>query len=299
MPPSRTSAGRVLVIGDVMVDIIVRAEGPLVPGSDRRASIQSRQGGSAANQAVWLARFGVETDFVGRVAEEDRAAQAAIFRNAGVSPILSGDAKLPTGRLVAIVDAAGERSFLTDRGANDGLSPGDIPLDRLAGASLVHLSGYSFVAEGPRAAARAAIARARELSIPVSVDPASTAFLLEIGAARFLEWIAGASIIFPNAAEAAVLTALADDDAQTDALAALFPLVVVKRGAAGAEAAAGAARWRRLADPAVAIDSTGAGDAFVAGFLASWLGGAAHQDSLARAVAAGGLATQAVGGRPA
>jgi sugar/nucleoside kinase (ribokinase family) len=299
VPPSSTGAGRVLVIGDVMIDIIVRAEGPLVPGSDRRASIESRQGGSAANQAVWLARFGVRTDFVGRVAEADRAAQEAIFRDAGVNPFLSGDDALPTGRLVAIVDDTGERSFLTDRGANDGLSIDDIPLERLAGAALIHLSAYTFVAERPRAAAREVIACARARSIPVSVDPASTAFLLEIGAARFLEWIAGASIIFPNAAEAAVLTGLADDDAQTEALAGLFPLVVVKRGAAGAEVAAGGARWRRPADPTAAIDSTGAGDAFVAGFLSGWLGGAEHQDSLARAVAAGGLATQAVGGRPA
>ena len=52
------SGGRVLVVGDVMTDIVVLPEGPIVRGSDRRAAIRSRPGGSGANQAVWLAHFG-------------------------------------------------------------------------------------------------------------------------------------------------------------------------------------------------------------------------------------------------
>ena len=60
-------AARVVVIGDVMVDWLVRPEGPIAIGSDRRAAIVARPGGSAANQAVWLAHFGVAVDFIGRV----------------------------------------------------------------------------------------------------------------------------------------------------------------------------------------------------------------------------------------
>ena len=52
--------GRVLVVGDVMTDIICKPEGPLVVGSDRRALIRMRPGGSGANQAVWMAAFGLD-----------------------------------------------------------------------------------------------------------------------------------------------------------------------------------------------------------------------------------------------
>src|SRR5476651_2524077 len=112
-------SGRVLAIGDVMIDLVVRPDGPIVFGSDRRAQIVTKQGGSAANQAAWLAHFGAEVDFAARVGARDLAEQSAIFREAGVAPHLVGDAERETGRLVAIVDVGGERSFLTDRGANE------------------------------------------------------------------------------------------------------------------------------------------------------------------------------------
>ena len=70
---ARPALPRILVIGDVMTDVIVRPEGPLARGSDRRASIAFKPGGSAANQAAWLASFGVEVDFVGRVGAADVA----------------------------------------------------------------------------------------------------------------------------------------------------------------------------------------------------------------------------------
>src|SRR5271166_6939659 len=103
---------RILVIGDVMIDIIVRPEGPLSRGSDRRASIAVEPGGSAANQAAWLAAFGVAVDLVARVGDDDVEAEAARLRNAGVTPHLVGDAERQTGRLVALIDPSGERSFL-------------------------------------------------------------------------------------------------------------------------------------------------------------------------------------------
>src|ERR1700734_2158960 len=118
---------RALVVGDVMIDMIVRPEGPLAIGSDRRASIVARPGGSAANQAAWLAHFGVDTRFVGRVAAADHAAQSAVLRAAGGEPHLVADETHETGRLIALVDPQGQRSFLTDRGANDQLSASDIP----------------------------------------------------------------------------------------------------------------------------------------------------------------------------
>jgi sugar/nucleoside kinase (ribokinase family) len=288
---------KVLVIGDVMIDLIVRPEGPLAIGSDRRSTIVARPGGSAANQAVWLAYFGVAVAFVGRVGAADHAAQTAMFRRAGVEPHLVADEALETGRLIALIDPSGERSFLTDRGANDALGDENIPDALIAEADLIHLSGYSFVAAQPRQAVRRVLKRAGET--PVSVDPASAEFLREMGPENFLAWTRGAQLCFPNGEEAEVLTGSGDRAAQMTDLARHYALAVVKRGAEGCEAAAGVDRWRATAPPAKAIDTTGAGDAFVAGFLAARLAGAPIEDCLIGASAAGAVATEIVGGRPA
>ena len=222
---------RILVIGDVMTDVIVRPEGPLVRGSDRRASITVQPGGSAANQAAWLASFGAKVDFVARVGSSDVQSETARLEAIGVAPHLIGDPKHETGRLVALVDADGERSFLTDRGANDALEAGDIPDALIEGAALIHLSGYSFFAPSPRAAVLDAMRRAGDK--PISVDPASAEFLREVGADKFLAWTQGAAILFPNEEEAAILAGSDDPETQCARLAAHYPLVVVKRGAAG------------------------------------------------------------------
>jgi len=279
-----------------MIDLIVRPEGPIAIGTDRRARIVARPGGSGANQAVWLAYCGVATTFIGRVAAADVAAQTALFAACGVTARLAADPDRETGRLIALIDSTGERSFLTDRGANDGLSEADVPEALVAAADLVHLSGYSFVAPSPRGVVRGIIAQAG--ARPVSVDPASAEFLREVGPDNFLAWTEGAQICFPNADEAAVLTGTADPEAQLAALARRYPLVVIKRGPQGCEAAAGARRWRVPAPAVAAFDTTGAGDAFVAAFLAARLGGAGVEDCLARAAAAGAQATRFVGGRP-
>ena len=278
-----------------MIDIAAMLEGPIAVGSDRRARIVQRPGGSAATQAVWLARFGIGVDFVGRVGAADHAAETVLLRHAGVEPHLAADPVLETGRLIAIVDATGERSFLTDRGANDGLTAADAPDTLIAQADHIHLSGYSFLAPSPREAAASVMRRA---TCPVSIDPGSAEFLRELGPANFVSWTAGAAMLFPNTEEAAVLAGTDDVEAQGERLAALYPLVVIKRGAAGCEARCGAERWRIGAAAADVVDTTGAGDAFVAAFLAARLCGEAIEESLRRAVAAGSAATEFVGGRP-
>src|ERR1700722_10187241 len=116
-----TRPPRALVIGDVMTDVIVRPEGPIARGSDRRAAITVQPGGSAANQAAWLAPYGAGVDFVARVGAADVGRETARFKAIGVTPHLVSDPDRETGRLIALIDPDGERSFLTDRGANEAL----------------------------------------------------------------------------------------------------------------------------------------------------------------------------------
>lgn len=292
-------SSRVLVVGDVMTDIIVRPEGPLVIGSDRRAEIRQRPGGSGANQAVWLAAAGVEVLFAARVGASDRDMYANYFRGRGVIPALAGDDALPSGVLVTLLDPSGERSFLTDRGANLHLSGADLPEALLDGVGLVLVSGYSFFAAGPRKAVQRLLAAARTRGIAIAVDPASTGFLDEVGPRQFRDWVGPADWLFANESEAQMLGGHADLDAQLTDLGGQFGHVVIKRGRFGAVLGSRNGVSLSLPAPLVkAVDSTGAGDAFAAGFVAALMRGESGESCLEQGIAGGVKAVQFVGGQP-
>lgn len=290
---------KILVVGDVMTDVIVVPEGPIVKGSDRRATVRSRPGGSGANQAVWLGAMGADVVFAARVGAGDKATHETYFRKFGVVPVLAADQAQPSGVLVTIIDPDGERSFLTDRGANLNLCEEDLPPSLLDGVGMVVVSGYSFFAPGPRLAVQGLFAQARARGIAIAIDPASVGFLMEVGPVQFLRWTAGADWIFANQSEAEALTGIADHQGQVLALAEHFGNVVIKRGAEGA--VLGRRAGVRVTLPAQrvpVVDSTGAGDAFAAGFLAAHLAGEDEASALAKAIAAGARAVQTLGGQP-
>jgi sugar/nucleoside kinase (ribokinase family) len=292
-------SARVLVVGDVMTDIIVRPEGPIVPGSDRRAEIRNRPGGSGANQAVWLGAAGADVLFAARVGANDRLMYENYFLGFGVVPALAGDRDLPSGVLVTILDPSGERSFLTDRGANLNLGTDDLPETLLDGVSLVLVSGYSFFATGPRLAVQDLLAAARRLGIPIAIDPASTGFLEEVGPSVFRDWVGKVDWLFANEAEAELLTGEADFDAQMRNLGTQFAHVVIKRGRFGAALGGRDGVIQSHPAPIVrVVDTTGAGDAFAAGFVAALLRGEPHAACLEAGIAGGAKAVQFVGGQP-
>jgi len=299
-PAAPRVVAHVVVLGDVMTDIVARPRAPLAPGSDTPADIAVRAGGSAANQAAWLATMGPGVHLVGRVGadpfgEQHRAALARI----GVTPHLAVDPSRPTGMIVALVDASGERGFLTERGANDGLESRHLPDDAFAPGGWLLLSGYALVSEGARPAALAALALARSRGMRVCVDPAATAPLAAVGPERFIEWTRGADLLFPNLEEARLLTGEREPEAAARALCAWYGGVALKLGAAGG-------LWARAGEPALlvpaeqtpVIDTTGAGDAFCAGFLGRWLRGAPPDECLAAGIRLGAVAAGRVGARP-
>ncbi len=289
----------ILVVGDVMTDIIVRPHGALVRGSDRAATIRTAAGGSGANQAAWIGHLGGRVGFAGRVGAADARAQAELLRRHGVIPHLAADAALPTGLLVTLLDPDGERSFLTDRGANAALCRDDLPDSLLDGMRLLHVSGYSLFADGARGAVLEVMAAAAARGLPVTLDAGSAGFLADVGAARFLQWTAGADTLFANADEAAMLTGETDSQRQLLSLRRHFTTAVIKRGAAGAVAATRDGAVHAVAAPPVAvIDTTGAGDAFLAGFLLARLAGADLPGCLAAGVRQGSRAAGLLGGRP-
>lgn len=291
--------GKVLVVGDVMTDIVVMPEGPMARGTDVRARIRQLPGGSGANQAVWLAAKGAAVRFAAKVGAGDVAHLGAHFKAAGVEAALAGDPQLPTGALVCLIDKDGERSFLTDRGANATLSAEDLPMSLLANVSLLHVSGYALIDAGPRAVVLSLMRAARQSGIPVSVDPSSTGFVGEVGAQNFLGWTAGADFLFPNAEEAELLSGHNAVERQLEVLTGIYGTVVLKRGALGATV--GRRGCEAMSAPGrqvEVVDTTGAGDAFLAAYIAAWLRGEPDAECLESGIEAGAEAVTRVGARP-
>lgn len=287
---------RVVVLGDLMTDIVVRLAGRPAYGSDTPAAISRHGGGSAANVAAWLAAGGHPVTFVGR-AGNDVLGRAVIeeLRATGVDVQVVVDADLPTGICVVLVDPSGERTMLPDAGANAALSPDDLPDNLFTADHHLHLSGYALLNNSSRDAALMALEKVRAAGMSVSVDPSSAAPLRAVGAAAFLAWTTGVDLCLLNEDEANVLAGTAG----LAGLASAYGEVILKQGATGALWRSGRATVLVDARPVTAVDSTGAGDAFAAGFLTAWLTGAAPDAALHAACALAARAVTQVGARPA
>ena len=286
---------RVVVLGDVMVDVVTRLTGPVAPGSDSPARIVFDGGGQAANTAAWLAEAGAPVVLVARVGDDAPGRLAVSELEAlGVDARAAIDDERPTGTCVVLVAADGERTMFPDAGANDGLAAGDLGDDLLMGGDHLHVSGYALLRDGSRQAALSAVERAAAAGMSVSVDPSSAA-LLSGGVERFGP---GVGLLLPNALEASTLTGLDDPAGAARALAESVPEVVVTLAEAGALWTDGTKLVRVDAEPAEVVDSTGAGDAFAAGLLAARLRGADVEQSLSAGCALAARAVATAGGRP-
>ena len=295
-------AAPVVVVGDLMVDVVAAAVEPLAHASDTEARVRWTGGGAAANVAAWLAAGDVPVALVAR-AGADVAGRGAVaeLAAAGVDARVALDDERATGTCVVVIGADGERTMLPDRGANLALAPDDLPAGLFRRGGHLHLSGYVLLHDGPRAAGLCALDHAHEAGMTISIDPASAAPLRACGVDRVLDWIAGADTLLPNRDEARVLTGEDDAEAAARALAARADAreVVVTLGAEGA-------LWTdgrdvvRVNAPRVAevVDTTGAGDAFAAGWLAARRGGADPRAALTAACALGARAVARAGARP-
>jgi sugar/nucleoside kinase (ribokinase family) len=294
------SLPRMLVIGDLLYDVLAEVDGPLNTGTDTFAPVHARPGGSGANAAAWLACAGVEPRLVARVGDDPLGRMLEEeLREIGVAIHLVRDTELPTGKVVVLVGGDGERTMITSRGAGENLSPDDLPEDAFRPNTHLHLSGYLFSGSPRRDTALEALRRAREMGMTVSADPSSTTLLEELWPERFLEWTRGADLLFPNREEGALLAGTKDPERILDALLDHYPSVVLKLGPDGAAYAT--RNGERVSIPAAsarAVDTTGAGDALCAGFLAAWLAGGTPAEALRKGLELAARCVERVGGRP-
>jgi len=300
---SRGPAPRVVVLGDLMLDVVLAPERAIQRGTDVPGRVGIRQGGSAANTARWLGRLGVKTQLICAVGR-DGAGRSLVeqVRADDVTVRVSRIAGARTGRIGVIVSHDGERSFVADRRAADGLKPADLKAEWFEGVDLLHLPAYSLLGETLGAAGLRAVELARERKALVTLDLASSAPLLARGrrAARDLVRAVSPEVLFASEREAEALLGGYGIDGLVDYAAT----AVVKRGHLGAtvimrdEEAENAdpaspphERFDVAAEAAPSADTTGAGDAFDAGFIAAWLAArtAGHPAPVAvhRAVLAG------------
>ena len=287
---------RIVVLGDVMVDVVAHLSGPLAAASDAPATIRLHGGGSAANAAAWLAAAGANPVLIGCVGDDERGRHAhGELGRSGVDARLAVDPDLPTGTCIVLVGRDGERTMVPDAGANDGLKEADLADELLGPGSHLHVAGYALLREGSRLAARDAIRRASRVGMSVSVDPSSSALL----SPEFLDWADGAGVLLPNVPEAEALTGESEPERAARALAKRFDEVIVTLGPDGALWTDGSEVLRVPAEPVETVtDSTGAGDAFAAGLLAARIAGAGVSEALAAGCRLAARAVQQSGARP-
>jgi sugar/nucleoside kinase (ribokinase family) len=270
----------IVVIGDLMADVVAAHDAPLARGSDTAARTRLQGGGGGGNVAAWLADAGADVALIGRVGDDALADVAlAGLESVDLRVLRAGR----TGVCVVLVGPDGERTMLPDAGANDALGEDDLPPDLFAAGNTLYLSGYTLLRDGSRPAAQAALARARETEMAIVLDAASAAPLAQ--APAFTTWAGVVDLLLANADEIEVLGDGCDAHE-----------TVVKRGAGGASWTDGV-RTVQVDAPAVdARDTTGAGDAFAAGFLTAWREG--PERALARGAQLASSAVRLVGGRP-
>lgn len=260
--PKRDRRRRLVTLGDLTLDIVVAPAGAIAAGSDVGGTILFRLGGSAGNTARSFSALGGAADLVGAIGD-DRLGRRLVraLRADGVRPRLAVIAGSPTARLIVTLGPDGERSFVTSRGAADCLTPGHLRRAWFRRADAVHLPAYSLLNEPLASAARLAAEWAHEQGALVSVDLSSAQPLRAAGVdvARAAVTAVRPDIVFANVDEAAALGGRLDE---------LARLVVIKLGADGCRVGDLCVPTERLDT----TDTTGAGDAFDAGFLFALLG---------------------------
>ncbi|HEX2755007.1 MAG TPA: carbohydrate kinase family protein [Candidatus Limnocylindrales bacterium] len=264
---------RIVVLGDLMVDVVLTPARPLQSGTDVPGRVVMRQGGSAANTARWLARLGARTTLVCAVGRDHEGRElVSALEGDGVRVRATRVAGERTGRIGVLVAPGGERSFVADRAAADGLAPRDLSAAMFQ-VDLLHLPAYSLLGEPLGLTGRRAIELARAGGALVSLDLSSVGPLLADGrrAAFRLVREAAPDVLFATRVEAEAIVGGRD----TTGLGEIARIVVIKHGRSGASVLASATTGRLAFDVATtaieATDTTGAGDAFDAGFLVAWL----------------------------
>ena len=274
-------------IGELVLDVTITPEGPLLVDDDRDASVQIGGGGQAANFCAWAASLGEHARLITRVGDDEAGRRLVSDIEAAGVQVMAVRGPEPTGAVAVLVGDGGKRSFARQRGAAVGLRMQELTPAWFDGVRLLHVPAYSLFQEPLAASARRAVDLTRARGGLISIDLSSAADLRAYGGARMAADLAGLQpeLVFATESEVNEVGA---------PLRGLAKVAVVKLGARGC-----LVFGRRIPAPQVhAVDSTGAGDAFAAAFCVAYLEGATPLEAGGRAVLVAAAAAANWGARP-
>jgi sugar/nucleoside kinase (ribokinase family) len=249
-------------IGDLVEDVVVWLNTELNIGSDTESVIRRTRGGSAANVSMFAALTGTPSRFIGQVGHDRLGSHLCeVLRDSGVDVQVISDGR--TGSIVVLVQPNGQRSFLTDRGVASHLAHFDAAL--MNDVSILHVPTYSLTDEPLASTCLQYITAARATGALISIDASSSSVLTQYGTDRYRAII---HLLLPD------VFLCNEDEAAVLGLGANLPmagavLTVIKQGPLPVIAVQHNGTTTEVAVTPVAniVDSTGAGDAFAAGFL--------------------------------
>jgi ribokinase len=287
-------SARITVVGSLNMDLLIRA--PRIPGPGETiigSEFHTVPGGKGANQAVAAARLGAQVSMVGRVGED--AFGQALLQNLEGDGIdhtnVTEDQDAATGVALIVVDDSGENSIVVASGANMRLSPADVDE---AEATIANASALLLQLESPLETVIRAAELARAHGVPTILNPAPARPL----PARLPTLI---DALVPNETETALLSEMDTTDL-SGAKAAARKLrqtgvgtVILTLGEQGALLAGEDTSKVFPAFDVTPVDTTAAGDAFVAGFAVALAEGKPMAEAVRWGNAAGALSVTKLG----
>ena len=297
-------AGTVVVVGSINVDQVVTVDRLPLPGETLiGSSMTLSPGGKGANQAVAAARRGARTVMIGAVGDDGRADDALPhLRSSGVDVGGVDTVPGPTGLAVVSVGGDSENTIVVVPGANGAVSASFVGghAGALAEAAVVVLQGEipvdGIAAAVQHAGGRVVFNLAPVIDVPADVVKAADPLVVNEHEGRLVLAAWGATAGAPAAGAASDEEARVDDESVVASLRAQgVTSVVMTRGAAGA-IVSDASGTVLVASPRVAaVDSSGAGDAFVGALAAGLAAGASLLESARDAVRVGAFSVTGVG----
>lgn len=289
----------VVSIGELNPDLIlhgIKAKAPVLGTEQAIEGYRLTLGSSTAIATVLMARLGLRTAMIARVGDDEygRFCRETLERE-GVDQVhVVTDPNVETGVTISLPYPE-DRLLLTCYGAMESLTIDDVPWDTIADARHLHLGSF-FIQRGIRGDLHEIFRRAQSLGLTTSLDTGwdpDTLWLQD----DLRAVLAHTDVFLPNETELANITGTHDvDDGLARALALGPTEVVVKRGAWGASYRGPDGRIDAHGLTITPVDTTGAGDAFNAGYITARLEGRSIPERLAFGNACGALAAMAIGG---
>ncbi|WP_298326695.1 sugar kinase [Haloactinopolyspora sp.] len=292
------TGGGLVTFGETMALMAAAEVGPWATHRDLKLSVA----GAEMNVAIGVRRLGQPATWISRVGA-DSFGELILreLRAEGVVARAGVDTERPTGLMVK------ERPnslrthvrYYRSGSAAAALTAADISADTVAAASVLHVTGITpALGAGPAEAVEHAVEVARSAGTTVSLDInyRSALWDRETAAAALEPLVARADVVYAGPEEAALIVDDAEPEQQAKGLARLGPAqVVIKLGADGAVSFIDGVVRTTPPVPVRVVDTVGAGDAFVAGYLAELMAGRDAGTRLATAATAGAFACTSLG----